>query len=159
SVPSWQVPSSWFRSANAPSAFDGASRQAGDEIALQEKEDRQHRHDRDDDARHEQRVLRGILPLELEKPDRHRLRIVRTDQDEGDEELVPRREHVDDRERRKSWQRQRQHDRQEDAKLRRAVYAGRLEELRWDEPEKATQDEDLKGESEGDIRREERKQA
>ena len=65
-------------------------------------------------AGHQQCVLRRVLALELQEADRHGPRIVGADQHQRDQELVPGREHVDDRQRRERRQRQRQHDPPED---------------------------------------------
>ena len=67
---------------------------------------------------------------------------------ERDEQVVPRPEELEDRERRDRGQPERQDQAEEDAPLRRAVDARRLEDVAWDPDEEVPQQEDREREPE-----------
>src|SRR5262249_36229082 len=127
-------------SRSAERLLDRAGQEALDEVALERQEDDQRDRQRDERRRGDQVDVRAELAQLGEDRDRDRLGVAA--EGECDQEVVPRPEELEDRERGDRRQPERQDDAGEDAELRGAVDARRFQELLRDPDEEVAQEED-----------------
>src|SRR4051794_9748487 len=129
--------------------LDRARQEPLDEVALETQE-----HHERDGQRHERRGrdqldVRSELAQLREDGHRYRLRVARERQ--RDDQVVPRPQELEDRERRDRRQAERQHQLEEDPELRRAVDARRLEYVLGYAYEEVAQQEDPERQPERDM--------
>ncbi|NNH53131.1 methylated-DNA--[protein]-cysteine S-methyltransferase [Promicromonospora citrea] len=137
------------------SALDRACQEAADEVPLQRQE-----HDERDDHRDE-RTGRQHVPVttartrELRDTHRERER-VRLAHDQGDQQVVPHPQELEDAERRERGREERQHDPEEHLHVAGAVHAGRLDQRGRDVLHEVVQQERGQRQREGRVRQPDR---
>src|SRR4249919_649748 len=129
-------------SATRPLTLHSSRRDGVDEVTLCEQEGEQHRHDDHHVPGHEQRPLRVVRSLERRETELEGHVVLRLDDDERPEEVVPRVEERDHRQRCQSRAREGQDDSYERAKPRAAVDPRSLLELDRQSPEELPHEED-----------------
>src|SRR5581483_2705483 len=135
-------------------SLDGAGEEPFGEVALEREEHGERDDHRQEGRRRDQVDVRSELPQLGEDRDGHRLRVPR--QGQRDEQVVPRPEELEDRERRDRRQAEREDQTQEDPRFRRAVDARRFEDVLRNADEEVPEQEDRERQRERGVEEDER---